>query len=42
MLIVPHGILNYCFDTHQIKSITCHYMFVLINKESKKYSEAAV
>lgn len=42
MLIVHHGILNYCFDTHQIKSIICHYMSVLIIKESEKHSKAAV
>lgn len=42
MLIVHYRILNCCFDAHQIKSIICHYMAVLITKESDKHSEAAV
>lgn len=42
MLIVHHWILNYCFDIHQIKSIICHYMSVLIINASGKHNQAAV
>lgn len=39
MLIVRHQILNYCFDTHQIKSIICHYSSVLIINASDKHNQ---
>lgn len=42
MLIAHHRILNYCFNTHQSMSIICHYMSILIIKESDKHNEAAV